>query len=108
THEEVTKEDLGGALTHNQKSGVAHFAAEDDKHCLLLIRELLGFLPSNNLDDIPVLPTKDRPDRLVKALETLIPDNPKKPYDMLQIISEIVDEGYFLEIHKHYAQNIVV
>jgi propionyl-CoA carboxylase beta chain len=108
THEDVTKEDLGGAATHSQKSGVAHFTAKDDKHCLLLIRELMSFLPSNNLDDSVALATKDRPDRIVDALNTLIPDNPKKPYDMLQLISEVVDEGYFLEIHKHFAQNIIV
>ncbi len=108
THEDVTKEDLGGAVTHSQKSGVAHFAAEDDKHCLLLIRELMGFLPSNNLDDPPSLPTKDRPDRIVESLNNFIPENPKKPYDMLQLISDVVDEGYFLEVHKHYAQNLIV
>ncbi|MBS1969027.1 MAG: methylmalonyl-CoA carboxyltransferase [Bdellovibrionales bacterium] len=108
THEEVTKEELGGATTHSSKSGVAHFATNDDKHCLLMIRELLSFVPSNNLDDAPTLPTKDRPDRLVEALNTLIPDNPKKPYDMLNIITECVDEGYFLEVHKHYAQNVIV
>lgn len=108
THEDVTKEDLGGAVTHSQKSGVAHFATEDDKHCLLLIREMLSFLPANNLDDAPVLPTNDRPDRIVENLTTMIPDNPKKPYDMLAVITECVDEGYFLEIHKNYAQNIIV
>lgn len=108
THEEVTKEELGGASTHSQKSGVAHFSAKDDKHCLLLIRELMSFLPSNNLDDSAALATKDRPDRIVDALNNLIPDNPKKPYDMLQLISEVVDEGYFLEIHKHFAKNIIV
>lgn len=108
THEEVTKEQLGGAETHSQKSGVAHFACEDDKHCLLLIRELLGFLPSNNVDDPPVLPTQDRPDRLCESLNTMIPDNPKKPYDMLKLITDVVDEHYFLEIHKHWAQNIIV
>lgn len=108
THEDVTKEELGGALTHNQKSGVAHFAAEDDRNCLLMIRELLNFLPSNNLDDVPVIPTKDRPDRVELSLNTFIPDNPKKPYDVLELINKIVDEGYFLEIHKHYAKNIVV
>ena len=108
THEDVTKEDLGGAVTHSQKSGVAHFATEDDKHCLLMIRELLSFLPANNLDDPPILPTNDRPDRIVDGLNSLIPDSPKKPYDMLQVISECVDEGYFLEIHKHYAQNMIV
>lgn len=108
THEEVTKEELGGATTHSTKSGVAHFATNDDKHCLLMIRELLSFVPSNNLDDAPTLPTKDRPDRLVEALNNLIPENPKKPYDMLNIITECVDEGYFLEVHKHYAQNVIV
>jgi len=108
THEEVTKEALGGALTHNQKSGVAHFAADDDKHCLLLIRELLNFLPGNNLDDVPVLPTKDRPDRVEESLNSFIPDSPKKPYNMKDLISKVVDEGYFLEIHQHYAQNVIV
>lgn len=108
THEEVTKEDLGGAVTHNTKSGVAHFAAEDDKHCLLLIRELLNFLPGNNLDDTPVIPPRDRPDRIEESLNTFIPDSPKKPYDMVQLITKVVDEGYFLEVHKHYAKNIVV
>lgn len=108
THEEVTKEELGGASTHSQKSGVAHFTAKDDKHCLLLIRELMSFLPSNNLDDTAILPLRDRPDRIVDSLNSLIPDNPKKPYDMLQIISEVVDEGYFLEVHKHFAPNIVI
>jgi propionyl-CoA carboxylase beta chain len=108
THEEVTKEDLGGAVTHSQKSGVAHFAADDDKHCLLMIRELLNFLPSNNLDDPPVLPTKDRPDRIEEDLNTFIPDSSKKPYDMKELIMKIVDEGYFLELQKHYAQNVIV
>jgi propionyl-CoA carboxylase beta chain len=108
THEDVTKEELGGASTHAQKSGVCHFTARDDKHCLLLIRELMSFLPSNNLDDSVSLATKDRPDRIVDSLNTLIPDSPKKPYDMLQLISEVVDEGYFLEIHKQFAPNIIV
>ncbi len=108
THEEVTKEDLGGAATHSEKSGVAHFAAEDDKHCLLLIRELMNFLPSNNLDDAPILPTSDRPDRLTEKLNALIPENPKKPYDMHAVITECVDEGYFLEVHNNFAQNIIV
>lgn len=108
THEDVTKETLGGATTHSQKSGVAHFTAQDDKHCLLLIRELMSFLPSNNLDDSAALIIKDRPDRIVEELNNLIPDNPKKPYDMLHLISEVVDEGYFLEVHKNFAQNIIV
>ena len=108
THEEVTKESLGGAQTHAQKSGVAHFVGENDKHTLLLIRELLNFLPSNNTDDAPVLPTLDRPDRVEPSLNTIIPDNPKKPYDIKDLIKLIVDEGYFLEIHQHYAANISV
>ena len=108
THEDVTKEELGGAITHSQRSGVSHFACEDDKHCLLLIRELMGFLPSNNLDDPPTLPTRDRPDRICDTLNSIIPDNPKKPYDMMSLITEVVDEHYFLEVHKHYAQNIIV
>jgi propionyl-CoA carboxylase beta chain len=108
THEDVTKEDLGGAVTHSQKSGVAHFAAEDDKHCLLMIRELLSFLPSNNLDDPPILPTKDKPDRIEQDLNTFIPDNSKKPYDMKLLITKVVDESYFLELQKHYAQNVII
>lgn len=108
THEDVTKEDLGGATTHSQKSGVAHFAVENDKNCLLMIRELLNFLPANNLDDAPILPSADRPDRIVEKLNTLIPDNPKKPYNMIQVITECADEGYFLEVHKNFAQNIIV
>ena len=108
THEDVTKEQLGGALAHAQKSGVTHFAANDDKHCLLLIRELLSFLPSNNVDDPPVIPTSDRPDRIEESLNTFIPDNPKKPYNMLDLIKTIVDEGYFLEVHQSYAQNVIV
>ncbi len=108
THEDVTKEELGGALAHAQKSGVTHFAANDDKHCLLLIRELLSFLPSNNVDDPPVIPTSDRPDRIEEALNTFIPDNSRKPYDMLELIKMNVDEGYFLEIHQHYAKNVIV
>ena len=108
THEDVTKEALGGAVTHSQKSGVAHFATDDDKHCLLMIRELLSFLPANNLDDSPVLPTTDKPDRLVPAISQIIPENPKKPYDMVSVITECVDEGYFLQVHQDYAQNMVV
>jgi propionyl-CoA carboxylase beta chain len=108
THEEVTKSDLGGAIAHNQKSGVAHFACEDDKHCLLMIRELLNFLPSNNIDDAPVLPPKDRIDRVDEKLNSLIPDSSKKPYDMRELIKIVVDEGYFLEVQQHYAANILI
>jgi propionyl-CoA carboxylase beta chain len=108
THEDVTKEELGGAESHSSKSGVAHFAADSDKHCLLLIRELMNFVPGNNLDDPPSLPTRDKPDRLCEALNALIPDSPKKPYDMLKLIKEVVDEGYFLEVHQNWAKNIIV
>ena len=108
THEEVSKEDLGGATTHMQKSGVAHFAAEDDKHCLLMIRELLNFLPGNNLDDPPRMPTTDDPQRKVPELNDFIPDNSKKPYDMKELVKMVVDEGYFLEVHGNFATNIVV
>lgn len=108
THEDVTKEELGGANTHASKSGVSHFATNDDKHCLLLIRELLNFLPSNNVDDAPVVPTNDRPDRIEESLNSFIPDSSKKPYDMLELVKITVDEGYFLEVHQHYAKNVIV
>jgi propionyl-CoA carboxylase beta chain len=108
THEEVTKEELGGAMTHNVKSGVAHFAVDDDRACLRLIRELLSYLPSNNLEQAPTHPTDDPPDREESALETLVPPDPVKPYDMKQVITAVVDEGRFFEIHEHFAPNIVV
>ena len=108
THEEVTKEELGGAMTHNATSGVAHFAADDDRECLALIRELLSFLPSNNLDDPPRGATADSPDREDAALDRIVPASPNQPYDMLDVIHAIVDEGYFLEVHQHYARNIIV
>ncbi len=108
THEDVTKEALGGAITHAKKSGVAHFVGDNDKHCLLLIRELLNFFPSNNIDDSPVLPTKDSPDRAEAELNEIVPPNPKKPYNIKDVIKLTVDEGYFLEVHQHYAENVVV
>ena len=108
THEEVTKEQLGGAHTHNATSGVAHFAAEDERHCLQMIRELVSFLPSNNLEDPPRIKPKDDPKREDKNLQNIIPDNPKKPYDVKQIIQSIIDNGKFFEIHQNYATNIVV
>src|SRR5580765_3974971 len=108
THEEVSKEDLGGAHTHNAKSGVAHFAAADDRACLALIRDLLSFLPSNNLDDPPRVNTTDAPDREDRALDSIVPASPTQPYDMLDLIHTIADEGYFLEVHQHYAKNIIV
>jgi propionyl-CoA carboxylase beta chain len=108
THEDVTKEDLGGAMTHNQRSGVAHFAVENDGECIALIRELLGFLPANNLDDAPRVATDDPADREDAALDTLVPASPYQPYDMLDLIHLIADDGYFLEVHRHYAPNIIV
>lgn len=108
THEEVSKEDLGGAQTHNVKSGVAHFAAENDKHLLLLIRELISFIPSNNMDDAPRALTQDRADRIDNSLNTLVPENSKKPYDMKELIRRVLDDNYFFEVQPHYAENIVV
>jgi propionyl-CoA carboxylase beta chain len=108
THEEVTKEELGGAQTHGAKSGVAHFSAESEKECLLMIRELMGFLPSNNQEDPPMRATTDDPFRREKSLKDLVPDNPHRPYDMKQIIGAVVDEGYFYEVQRDFAQNILV
>jgi propionyl-CoA carboxylase beta chain len=108
THEEVSKEELGGAMTHNATSGVAHFAAEDDRECLALIRDLLAFLPSNNLDDPPRISSTDRADREDAALDRLVPSSPNQPYDMLDLIHTVADEGHFLEVHQHYARNIIV
>jgi propionyl-CoA carboxylase beta chain len=108
THEDVTKEELGGAMTHNQTSGVAHFAAENDRECLALVRELLSFMPSNNLDEAPRGPTDDSPDRVDEALDRLVPASPNQPYDMLDLIHAVADAGRFLEVHRHYAQNIIV
>jgi propionyl-CoA carboxylase beta chain len=108
THEDVTKEDLGGAMTHNEKSGVAHFAVEDDGECIALIRELLSFMPGNNLDDPPRTDTTDPLDREDEALDRLIPPSPNQSYDMLDLIHAVADDGYFLEVHQHYARNIVV
>jgi propionyl-CoA carboxylase beta chain len=108
THEQVTKEELGGAMTHNEKSGVAHFAVEDDQECILLIRELLSFMPGNNLDDPPRVETGDPADREDEALDSLVPVAPNQPYDMLDVIRAIVDDRYYLEVHQHYAKNILV
>ena len=108
THEEVTKQELGGAMTHNEKSGVAHFVARDDAECLAMIRELMSFLPSNNLEDPPRRATSDPPTRRDEALNTLVPPDPQKPYDIKDAIHSIADEGYFFEVHEHYAKNLVV
>jgi propionyl-CoA carboxylase beta chain len=108
THEEVTKEELGGAMTHNMKSGVAHFAVADDRECLALIRELLGYLPSNNVDDPPRRDSGDSRDREDPALDRLVPAEPTQPYDMLDLIHSVADGGEFLEVHQHFARNIIV
>jgi propionyl-CoA carboxylase beta chain len=108
THEDVTKEELGGAMTHNEKSGVAHFAVEDDREAIALVRELLGYMPSNNLDEAPRKTTDDPLDREDAALDTLVPASPNQPYDMHDLIRSIADDGEFLEVHEHYARNIVV
>src|SRR5213596_1380788 len=97
THEEVSKEELGGAMTHNATSGVAHFAAADDRECVALIREILSYLPSNNMDDAPRLATNDAPDREDEGLERIIPRSPTQAYDMLDVIHPVVDDGQFLE-----------
>jgi len=108
THEEVTKEELGGARTHNELSGVAHFSVANDRECLQLIRELLGYLPSNNVDDPPRVETGDPVDREDEALDTLVPASPNQPYDIHDVIHAVVDDGGFLEVHRDYARNIVV
>ena len=108
THETVSKEDLGGAMTHNAKSGVAHFAVANDQDCLALLRVLLGYLPSNNLDDPPRIETTDPLDREDAALDALVPESPNQPYDILDLIRSIADDGAFLEVHRHYARNLVV
>jgi propionyl-CoA carboxylase beta chain len=108
THEEVTKQELGGAMTHNEKSGVAHFVSRDDAECLAMIRELFGYLPSNNLEDPPRRSTSDPWDRASTALNALVPEDPQKPYDIKDAIHEVVDEGEFFEVHEHFAKNLVV
>jgi propionyl-CoA carboxylase beta chain len=108
THEEVTKEELGGALTHNQTSGVAHFLAGDDRECLAMMRELLSFLPGNNLDDPPRRASRDPADRAEERLNHIVPADPLQPYDIKEVIRLVVDDGYFFEVQEHYAKNIVV
>jgi acetyl-CoA carboxylase carboxyltransferase component len=108
TGEEITQEDLGGAMTHNIRSGVAQFAADSDTHAIDMIKELLSYLPSNNMEDPPCASTGDLPNRTDAALDEIIPDNPNKGYDMKQVIASIVDNGAFFEPHEHFAQNMVV
>src|SRR5580765_6697473 len=108
THEEVTKQELGGAMTHNEKSGVAHFVSADDADCLAMIRELLSFLPSNNVEDPPRRQSLDSPDRREESLNSLVPVDAQKPYDIKDALHAIIDDGYFFEVHEHFAKNIVV
>ncbi len=108
THEEVTKEDLGGAMTHNAESGVAHFIADDDEQTLMMIRELMSFLPSNNMEEAPLGPQNDDPNRVDEKLRELVPDDPNKPYDMKELILSVVDNQNFLEVQPHYAKNMIV
>lgn len=107
THEEVSKEDLGGAHTHAARSGVAHFSLADERSCLAMIRELLSFLPQNNTEDAPVGPTTDRADRRDERLDSVIPPDAAKPYDAKDVIRRVVDDGYFVEVHEQWAQNLV-
>jgi propionyl-CoA carboxylase beta chain len=108
THEEVTMEELGGAMAHNSVSGVAQFAAGDDRECLAMIRELLSFLPSNNMEDPPVKATADPWDREEEKLNTAVSTDPNQPYDIRDIIKPVVDDRHFFEVHKHFAKNLVV
>lgn len=108
THEEVTMEELGGAVTHSAKSGVCHFASDDEKSCLLLIRELLSYLPANNLEDVPLVKTDDPVERSESRLRTIIPDSSRQAYDIKEVVEAVVDNGYFFEVQKEFAQNIVV
>jgi propionyl-CoA carboxylase beta chain len=108
THEDVTKEQLGGAMTHNETSGVAHFLAHDDAECLSMVRELFSFLPSNNIDDPPRKASSDPIDRADGALDNIVPEQSNQPYDMKDVIHAVVDDGYFFEVQDHYAKNIVV
>jgi len=108
THEDVTKEQLGGASTHNRISGVAHFAADSDEHALRMVRELLSFIPSNNLDDPPRLAPTDNADRIEAKLNEIVPEASNQPYDIREVIDLIVDDDYFFEVHRDFALNMVV
>jgi len=108
THEEVTKEQLGGAMTHNETSGVAHFLAHDDAECLSMVRELLSFVPSNNLEEAPRKVCTDPADRADAALDTMVPAQSNQPYDIKDVIHAVIDDGYFFEVQEHYAKNMVV
>ncbi len=108
THEEVDFEELGGAMKHNATSGVAHFAAEDEGHCIELIRRLLSYIPQNNMEDPPFVPPTDDPMRMDPELDSIVPDSPNKPYDMRDIVRRVVDDGDYLEVQQHWAQNLTI
>jgi propionyl-CoA carboxylase beta chain len=108
THEEVTKEELGGSATHNSKSGVAHFSSSTDEECLLMVRELMSFVPSNNMEDPPVRPTSDPWDRTDESLNELVPGDSNQPYDIKDLIHTVADDNYFFEVQEQYAKNLVV
>ena len=108
TGEEITFEDLGGAMTHNEKSGVAQFACESDEDAIVQMRKLLSYLPSNNMEDPPYLPSTDDPNRMDESLDSIIPDNPNRGYDIKDVITSIVDDGEYFEPHQYYAKNIVI
>ena len=108
THEEVTMQELGGADTHSQRSGVCHVEAQDDRSALLMIREMLSYMPSNNAEDPPFKPSNDDPQRRDEALDSIVPENPNKPYDMLDVIRPVVDDGHFFEIQKDFGRNLII
>ena len=108
THEDVTFNDLGGADVHGTASGVSHFSFDSEPACLNAVRELVGYLPSNNLDEPPSRPTEDPDDRADEALLDVVPDSANRPYDMLDVLHRVADEGIFLEVHRGFADNIVV
>lgn len=108
THEDVTFEQLGGAMVHNERSGVAHFATDNEEHSVTVIRKLLSFIPQNNAEDPPLVRPNDDPLRADQILDELVPDQANKPYDMKEVLQHIVDDGDFLEVHEYYAQNIIV
>jgi propionyl-CoA carboxylase beta chain len=108
TGEEVSFEDLGGAMTHNSVSGVAQFASENEDHCFEQIRKLLSFMPSNNLEDPPRLMSDSSPDDMDESIDDIVPEDPNKPYDMRDVVGKIVDNGEFFEVHEHWAKNMIV
>lgn len=108
THEDVSKEELGGAVTHSSKSGVAHFTGENEEQTLMMVRELLSFIPSNNMEDPPVKPATDPASRADESLNNVVPADPNKPYDMKDIIMKIIDDEHFLEVQPHYAMNMII